>query len=609
MVDLSAFKIGIDNARSANSNNYIDPRAAFMAELQAAGFGVPKNLLIGALFRVDDPQDKTGGESGWGIYHEYPDQYNAGQVFAIGIFGSWHGNPDKVVWKSRPDHLMTTVERTQCREAIERARAAQETEKKILQAEAAIEVKAIHGPAAPLMVHPYTTRKGNKVLPGLKLHEGNIIVPLYSGDDLMSLEYISPSGDKWVHPNGRVKGCYFPIKGTQETVYIVEGVSTGASVAEATGATVYVARNAGNLYEVTDAVKKMHPQSRIVIAGDDDCGNKVNIGRDKATQAAEALSVEAIFPVGVKDFNDYAVANGLPALKELLTKRLTDSHPMPLNLFPDALDTPPQYSPEDYPKIIADLTNDISTRMGTDPVIAAWTAIAVAAALIHDEIKIQVKAHDTDWRESARPWIALVGEPSTKKSPPMAAVLAPLNKVQAEWHKEWGAKMESWKKQITEAKNLDLPPPIMPQPRKKYVNDTTIEALGNILEHNDGGVLAVHDELTGWFASMDCYRQKGGMSKDRSAYLTAYNGGPLFIDRATQGPRYIPNFSVSLIGGIQPGPMRKIASGFGDDGLLQRIIPLLIRPATNGTDVAPDAAAKEAWDSLCRNLSEMRVLT
>ena len=283
--------------------------------------------------------------------------------------------------------------------------------------------------------------------------------------------------------------------------------------------------------------------------------------------------------------------------------------PNPLNLFPDALETPPQYSPEDYPEIIANLADDISRRMGVDPVIVAWTAIAVVTALINDAITLQVKANDTEWRESARLWIAFVGSPSSKKSPGMNAVLKPINQLQAKYHKEYMAKREVWKRQVAAAKKEKMAEPDPPQPRKIFVNDTTLEALCNILEHNDGGILAVHDELSGWFGSMDCYRQKGGMSKDRSAFLTAYNGGPLFIDRVGHGPRYIKNFSLGIIGGIQPDPMRRIASSFSDDdGLLQRFIPLPVRPATTGADVAPDDDAWEAWEMLCGTLADMEVL-
>ena len=116
-------------------------------------------------------------------------------------------------------------------------------------------------------------------------------------------------------------------------------------------------------------------------------------------------------------------------------------HPKPVNLFGKILGTPPKWNPQDYPEIIAKLAEDISYRMGVDPVIPAFSAIAVAAALIHDRHRLQVKALDTKWLESPRLWIALVGEPSTKKSPAMREVFIPIKKLQVKWHENYQAEL------------------------------------------------------------------------------------------------------------------------------------------------------------------------
>ena len=48
----------------------------------------------------------------------------------------------------------------------------------------------------------------------------------------------------------------------------------------------------------------------------------------------------------------------------------------------------------------------------------------------------------------------------------------------------------------------------------------------------------------------------------------------------------IQNLSVSLLGGIQPDLIRKVAADTHDDGLLQRQSPVILRPATVGTDAS-----------------------
>jgi hypothetical protein len=89
--------------------------------------------------------------------------------------------------------------------------------------------------------------------------------------------------------------------------------------------------------------------------------------------------------------------------------------------------------------------------------------------------------------------------------------------------------------------------------------------------------------MTGWFASMDKYSGRGA-GKDRAFWLQAYTGGEFVSDRISRGTCYIPNLSISLVGGIQPEPLRKIVDDTVDDGLIQRLIPVLLRPASVGLD-------------------------
>ena len=54
--------------------------------------------------------------------------------------------------------------------------------------------------------------------------------------------------------------------------------------------------------------------------------------------------------------------------------------------------------------------------------------------------------------------------------------------------------------------------------------------------------------------------------KDRGFWLQAFNGGPYIVDRISRKSGLIPNLSVSLLGGIQPEPLRRIADEAVDDG-------------------------------------------
>src|SRR5690606_14896317 len=112
--------------------------------------------------------------------------------------------------------------------------------------------------------------------------------------------------------------------------------------------------------------------------------------------------------------------------------------------------------------------------------------------------------------------------------------------------------------------------------------------------------------LSGWFGSMDKYSGGGrGAAKDRSFWLEAFNGGPHTVNRVARGASVIPNLSVSLLGGIQPEPLRAIAKDAHDDGLLQRLLPIALRAGALGKDVPqPDVAA--TYSGLVERLSRLK---
>ena len=105
-----------------------------------------------------------------------------------------------------------------------------------------------------------------------------------------------------------------------------------------------------------------------------------------------------------------------------------------------------------------------------------------------------------------------------------------------------------------------------------------------MLKDSPGGVLLLQDELSGFFGSMDKYNSHRGAAKDRGFWLQAWNGGPYAFNRIGRGPGLVPNLSVSLLGGIQPDLIRKLASDAHDDGMLQRMFPIVLRPAMLGSD-------------------------
>lgn len=174
--------------------------------------------------------------------------------------------------------------------------------------------------------HPYLTAKGIRPN-GTRLDREHILVPLFdAAGELTSLQSIDPAGHKLFEAELPVAGSAFvmgtPIPMTKAPVFVCEGFATGASLHEATGRTVVVTFNAGNLTKVAERLVAAFPKTRWVVAGDDDRHKTPNVGREAAGKAAEVLRCQAVFPVLPEghlgtDFNDMAQLSGHEAVAAL----------------------------------------------------------------------------------------------------------------------------------------------------------------------------------------------------------------------------------------------------------------------------------------------------
>lgn len=288
-----------------------DPVAEFLQELSKAGYGVPRQIELNKVLRIADPEDKGKKKSGWCWYDEVEDTSNDGFMIGVGAYGSWKDG-SKITWSSRRVEYLTKDQKLSMQLRREEMRKQRDDEEKRVHAETALECWEVYSTAPEANPnHPYLLRKQIKPVGAVKQMGDRLLVPMLEAAQgagaMASIQFIQPDGFKPYKKGGKVKGCWFQIAGSMERVYIVEGYATGASVYMATGATVYVAFNAGNLYEVANYVVQAHPDSQVVIAGDDDAHGKTNTGRTKAQEVAHALGIIARFPEfdGDEKFTDW----------------------------------------------------------------------------------------------------------------------------------------------------------------------------------------------------------------------------------------------------------------------------------------------------------------
>lgn len=245
----------------------------------------------------------------------------------------------------------------------------------------------------------------------------------------------------------------------------------------------------------------------------------------------------------------------------------------------------PELQRDMLPEVISNHIFDIAEVINTDPAFGAITALTTIGALLDDRIKIHL---NEGYSESARLWTLCIGEPSTKKTPIMDAVQRPLSaiisKVTAEDAKvaqrqkimdaRYEAKLKEYTKACIES---DTPSVIEPIPQSRLerrrikCDNTTREALEEMLRDMPYGIHLHADELSGWIGSMDAYKS-AGVKSDRPLWLRAFNGGHMHIARVGRGEFEIENWSCSISGGIQPSKLASMAGQLDDDGLLQRFL-------------------------------------
>ena len=175
------------------------------------------------------------------------------------------------------------------------------------------EARAYYAACTPLRdSHPYLVNKGLGVAGcvGLRIDAaGWLVIPMLYNGNVLSLQRISPEGEKKFHFGATTKCAYYAIEraGAALTV-LVEGFATGLTVFQAIpNCRVIVGFNAGNLPLVAERMERF---CMGVVCADNDHETEKRIGRnpglDAARAAAEVLGVGVAYPTCEgTDWNDY----------------------------------------------------------------------------------------------------------------------------------------------------------------------------------------------------------------------------------------------------------------------------------------------------------------
>ncbi|WP_027883448.1 DUF3987 domain-containing protein [Meiothermus rufus] len=244
----------------------------------------------------------------------------------------------------------------------------------------------------------------------------------------------------------------------------------------------------------------------------------------------------------------------------------------------DDLDTPtpPAFDAlKLLPEPLGPWAEDTAARMNAPVEFTVTAALVAAAGVLGNRVLVAPDPEaNPGWLEAPNLWGLLVGEPGTRKSPVMEAAFAPLHALEAELHRENQRRRTEWelarrnRKKGDPVTEDDLQPPAE---EALLAHDITAEKLADLLEHNPFGLTAFQDELLGLIAAWERPEKAG----ERQFYLKLWNGlSPHTVRRIQRGSHYLSICTLSLLGGAQPGPMRRYileaARGWNNDGLLHR---------------------------------------
>lgn len=259
-------------------------------------------------------------------------------------------------WTYKPEKELTAAERNALRERIRAIKAHKETEQnRRWQAAAKLAANIWNRSRNAGDDHPYLQRKGVPAIGLRQTEDGRLIVPMLNlSGEIQSLQFILPEKpvegtDKLFLKGGKASGGFFSIPAQNDTkdgsLLIAEGYATAASLHLATGYTVLIAFNAGNLEAVARMARQSYPYRELVLCADNDCeilkpgGTLWNSGKEAASRAAQAVGGKlAVCPAHdgkATDFNDLHQLRSLEAVRAIVeAARKQDADcPMPEGFF------------------------------------------------------------------------------------------------------------------------------------------------------------------------------------------------------------------------------------------------------------------------------------
>ena len=291
--------------------------------MQANGVESPPDIIQdGKIRRFKTHKNK---KNGWYIAYSNPE---------IVVYGDWTESDIRHIFRIDGGTTLSPAEK----QAIELKRNEAKLKQIAQKQRNAARIAKFWDNAQPCTAHQYLN---NKQVSGYGLKEFRshrrhllLIAMKDKNRNVVGCQLIYPNGFKRYLKGSTTKQVYFGIGTPDDILYVVEGYATGATIHAVTGKAVAVAFSTGNLLEATSSMKQAFPNTKIIIAGDNDRWTSINTMRGKvenpglhyASRAGDLTGCEYRLPQFANidtrptDFNDLYCLEGADSVGLYLSK-------------------------------------------------------------------------------------------------------------------------------------------------------------------------------------------------------------------------------------------------------------------------------------------------
>ncbi len=274
-------------------------------------------------------------------------------------------------------------------------------------------------------------------------------------------------------------------------------------------------------------------------------------------------------------------------------------------------DTVPPYCPPDVDEFfvtspwLAEFLHGVARQVCVDVGAVFLLLLGVLGGCIGATRRAQI---DDSWGVWPNLYAVLVGiSGSARKSPILRFLLRAIRNVEAKLRSQHARALEAYEDELRALKSAERtargPKPEKPGRCSYLTNSATAEALPKLMGSRARGVLVSHDELSEFFGALGAY-SGGARSKDRAAWLRAYDGDAYYADRATSDGAATARLLVSLVGAVQPDVLAgSIQKSDLASGLLARMTPCTPPPQQKIVQARGESVPhRDRYDDLVENL-------